>query len=64
MNLLIVGAGKIGHAITAQLSKEGHDLTLIDKRPEVLEAVQSTYDINSIAGNGASLAIPATHPYF
>ena len=31
MNLLIVGAGKIGHAITAQLSKEGHDLTLIDK---------------------------------
>ena len=57
MNLLIVGAGKIGHAITAQLSKEGHDLTLIDKRPEVLEAVQSTYDINTIAGNGASLTI-------
>lgn len=57
MKLLIVGAGKVGHAITAQLSKEGHDLTLIDTRSEVLEEVQSTYDINTIAGNGASMAV-------
>lgn len=57
MKLLIVGAGKVGHAITAQLSKEGHDLTLIDKRSEVLEEVQGTYDINTVQGNGASMAV-------
>lgn len=57
MKLLIVGAGKVGHAITAQLSKEGHDLTLIDKRSEVLEEVQGTYDINTVPGNGASMAV-------
>ena len=30
MNIVIVGDGKVGAALTQQLSKEGHDITVID----------------------------------
>ena len=56
MKITIVGAGKVGTTITAQLSKEGHDITLIDTKSDVLENAQGLYDIISVAGNGASMA--------
>ena len=56
MKITIVGAGKVGTTITAQLSKEGHDITLIDTKSDVLENAQGVYDIISVAGNGASMA--------
>ena len=40
MKITIVGAGKVGTTITAQLSKEGHDITLIDTKSDVLENAQ------------------------
>ncbi len=56
MKITIVGAGKVGTTITAQLSKEGHDITVIDTKSDVLENAQGLYDIISVAGNGASMA--------
>ena len=34
LNIIIVGCGKVGATLTEQLSKESHDITLIDKNPE------------------------------
>ena len=31
LNILIIGCGKVGTALTRQLCKEGHDITVIDK---------------------------------
>ena len=31
LKIIIVGCGKVGVALTEQLSKEGHEITLIDK---------------------------------
>ena len=31
LKIIIVGCGKIGTTLVDQLSKEGHDITLIDK---------------------------------
>lgn len=33
LNIIIVGCGKVGATLTEQLSKESHDITLIDKNP-------------------------------
>ena len=55
MKITIIGAGKVGTTITAQLSKEGHDITLIDTRSDVLENAQGAYDVISIVGNGGSM---------
>ena len=30
MKIIVVGCGKVGAALTAQLSREGHDIAVID----------------------------------
>ena len=34
LHIIIVGCGKIGSALLEHLSKEGHDITVIDKNSE------------------------------
>ena len=36
MKIVIVGDGKVGVTLTEQLSKEGHDIVIIDKDLKVL----------------------------
>ncbi len=57
LKILIVGVGKVGAALARQLSREKHDLTLIDINPLVLEAGVETFDVRSLRGNGASAKI-------
>ena len=54
LNIIIVGCGKVGATLTEQLSKESHDITLIDKNPEKIQHLANTYDVMGLAGNGAS----------
>ncbi len=56
MKIIIAGAGKVGETLTAQLSAENYDITLIDKRTEVLEVCVSEYDVIAIHGNCAAVA--------
>ncbi|MEG0146734.1 MAG: NAD-binding protein, partial [Clostridia bacterium] len=39
MNIVIVGAGKVGYALADVLSREQHDVTVVDKRADVLSRV-------------------------
>ncbi len=55
MQIIIVGDGKVGVALTQQLSEEGHDVTVIDSDPKVLEQSMETYDVMVVQGNGASI---------
>lgn len=57
LNIIIVGCGDVGGAIIEQLSAEGHDITVIDKDPDVINELTSLYDIMGIVGNGASFAV-------
>lgn len=53
MNIIVVGCGKIGRAIIAELTEEGHDVTAIDDNEAVLSEVTNVYDVMSVCGNGA-----------
>ena len=57
MKILIAGAGKVGKALTDELSSEGHDITLIDRSSKVLEEAMSRYDVITLQGNAASKQI-------
>ena len=57
MKIVIVGCGKVGYALAAQLSAENHDITVVDNNSRVIEKAQETLDVMSMAGNGAALAI-------
>lgn len=54
MKIIIVGCGRVGNAITQQLSTEGHNITVIDTRSEALEKVSDINNVMAINGNGAT----------
>lgn len=57
MKIIIVGCGKVGETLAAVLSQEGNDITIIDKREEVVENLCNQYDIMGYVGNGASYSV-------
>ncbi len=57
MKIVIVGAGKVGFALTQQLTKEGHDVVVIDSNKNVLQESLMTLDVMVVHGNGASLRV-------
>lgn len=57
MNIIIVGDGKVGLATAAHLSKEGHNVTIIDKDEEALRKADETLDVMCVYGNGARAVI-------
>ena len=54
LKIIIVGCGKVGANLVDQLSKEGHDITAIDKKAEKIQDITNTYDVMGLVGNGAS----------
>lgn len=54
MNIVIVGAGKLGRILTKHLSAENHNITVIDNKPSVVESIVNDYDVMGYCGNGAS----------
>ena len=57
MNIIVAGDGKVGSMLTRQLSVEGHDITVIDLNSQVLGASVERYDVISVHGNCASMAV-------
>ena len=57
MQIIIVGCGNVGTTIAQQLSKEGHNITVIDMDGHKVEAVANHYDVMGIVGSGASFSV-------
>ena len=55
MKILIAGCGQVGRALVQELSNEGHDLTLLDSDPRVLEMGMERFDVMAVQGNCASM---------
>lgn len=53
MNIVIVGAGKVGRTIAKKLTFEGHDVVIIDSSDDVLSRSSNEMDAICIHGNGA-----------
>ena len=53
MKIIIAGCGKVGYALTRQLSSEGYDITIIDRDSDVLSNAMEHYDVMAVCGNCA-----------
>lgn len=53
MKIIIVGCGKVGTTLAEQLSRENHDITLIDVNEETLQSIADSIDVMCVSGNGA-----------
>ena len=54
MKIIIIGAGEVGYNLAKKLSKEGHDVVVIDHDPEKVRHIDETLDVKSLLGKGSS----------
>lgn len=57
MRIVIVGDGKVGHNVAAELSEENYEVVLIDQNDEILQNASNTLDILCLAGDGADVRV-------
>ena len=57
MKAIIIGAGKVGFSIAQLLSKEDHDVVIIEQSPERQEILEETLDVQVIDGSGSSTSV-------
>ncbi len=57
MKVLIVGAGAVGFNIARQLSKEGHDISIVEDDPELVRKISEKLDVFVVAGSGSSPSV-------
>ena len=54
MNIVIVGAGLVGSTLSERLSRDGHDVSLLDRDGDRLRRITDALDIRGLQGNGAT----------
>jgi trk system potassium uptake protein TrkA len=54
--IIIAGAGEVGKYLAKMLSKENHNITVIDTDNERLAAIGNQYDLLTVLGSGSSFA--------
>lgn len=57
MKIIIVGDGKVGYTLADSLSKEDHDVTIVDKNPEALRRAHDNLDVMCVKGSGVSVTV-------
>jgi trk system potassium uptake protein TrkA len=54
VRVIVIGSGEVGLHISATLSGEGHDVTVLERDPDRSAEVQTELDALVVTGNGAS----------
>ncbi|MCK9156581.1 MAG: Trk system potassium transporter TrkA [Paludibacteraceae bacterium] len=55
MKIIIAGAGQVGTHLAKMLSRESHDIILLDEEEEKLQQMESNYDIMTVTGSPTSI---------
>jgi trk/ktr system potassium uptake protein len=57
MKLLIVGCGRVGSAIAARMTEDGHDLSVVDEDAEALQRLPEDWPGRFVHGHGLDLEV-------
>ncbi len=57
MRIIIVGAGMVGYHLSERLSREGHEVVLIDSDKKKLRRLEKELNILPVHGSGASTSV-------
>lgn len=52
MNIIILGAGRVGESVAESLVSEKNDITVIDTNPQRLRELEDRLDLRGVPGNG------------
>ncbi len=54
MKIIIVGGGKVGTSLVAQLAGESHNIVVVDTNEDCIKQITNRFDAMGITGNGVS----------
>jgi trk system potassium uptake protein TrkA len=54
MKIVIVGAGLVGTTLAERLSRDGHDVSLVESAPSKARELLAAFDVEVIGGNGST----------
>ncbi|MDD4150271.1 MAG: Trk system potassium transporter TrkA [Bacteroidales bacterium] len=57
MKIVISGAGDVGSYLAKMLTKENHDIVMIDLKAELLKEIDNSYDIMCVEGSCSSFTV-------
>lgn len=57
MKIVIVGCGNVGAALAEQLCREGHNITVVDEKEELVQNITNICDVMGFVGNGAVYSV-------
>ncbi len=52
MKVVILGCGRVGSTIATTMSREGHDVTIIDQNPDSFRRLAASFSGKTVVGNG------------
>jgi trk system potassium uptake protein TrkA len=55
--VVIVGAGVVGTTCAGRLSRDGHDVTVIERNEELAREIDERHDVRVVVGNGCALPV-------
>ncbi len=53
MKIIILGAGQVGSSLAENLASEANDITVVDQRENVLQALQDRLDLRTVIGQAS-----------
>jgi trk system potassium uptake protein TrkA len=54
VNIVIVGGGLVGSTLSEKLSRDGHDVSLLDRDDDRVREISESLDVRALQGNGAT----------
>ena len=57
MRIVVIGIGKVGSIVAEHLAREGHEVVVVDRNPDVVDRMTSRYDVLGVCGNGVSVEV-------
>ena len=54
MKIIIVGAGALGLALAEYLNRFDHDISVIERNPQLIAEIESRFDVLTVTGSGSS----------
>ncbi len=52
MKVIIIGCGRVGATVASRMSREGHDVTIVDLRPDSFRRLSRDYKGRMLVGSG------------